>query len=193
MAFPASHTTTTAPPQEGTPEKKIYINTAHLKIYEGKLKIAHLIIAVVVFVSVMASDFPRSSPANWISFVSMGAFWTSAVMLFLHCINAVTLLSVVPWGLLELGYTCLWTFFWFVSGCVAADYASQGAGDAFAVCSFFSFVGMIIFGFNAFIYYKKHREGALSSAPPPRTTTTTTATPTTPSQPPPHADPVPKY
>lgn len=187
MSFPTSHTTTTSPPQDGVSEKKIFINTAHLKIYEGKLKIAHLIVAVIVFISVMASDYPRSSPANWISFVSMAAFWTSAVLLFLHCINAVVLLSVVPWGLLELGYTCIWTFFWFVSGCVAADYASQGAGDAFAVAAFFSFVGMIIFGFNAFIYYKKWREGALSANQPPRTTTTTTTPPQ-----PPNVD-VPKY
>ncbi|XP_050702528.1 plasmolipin-like [Eriocheir sinensis] len=179
MSFPASHTTTTAPPPESTAgggERKIFINTAHLRTYEGRLKLGHLVIAVLVFISVMASDYPRTMPANWISFVSMGCFWTSAVLLFLYLINAVALLSVVPWGMLELGYSCLWTFFWFVSGCVASDFASQGAGDAFAVAAFFSFLAMIIFGLNAFLFYKKWREGALSTTQPPRTTTTTTTT-----------------
>lgn len=179
MAFPTSHTTTTAPPPDAAADRKIFINTAHLRTYEGRLKLAHLVVSVVVFISVMASHYARSSPANWLSFVSMAAFWTSAVLLFLHCINAVTLLSVVPWGMLELGYTSLWTFFWFVSGCVAADYASRGAGDAFAVASFFSFVAMIIFGFNAFLYYKKWRQGVFSATLPPRTTTTATSDSTT--------------
>ncbi|XP_069946124.1 CKLF-like MARVEL transmembrane domain-containing protein 4 isoform X2 [Cherax quadricarinatus] len=120
--FPASHTTTTAP-QDNNDNKRIYINSGYLHTNEGRLKCAHLVICIVVFICTMASNFPRSNPANWLSFVSMGGFWTSAVLLFLFLINIVALLSIIPWLMLELGYTVIWTFFWFVCGCVAADYA----------------------------------------------------------------------
>ncbi|KAK8741760.1 hypothetical protein OTU49_002380 [Cherax quadricarinatus] len=186
--FPASHTTTTAP-QDNNDNKRIYINSGYLHTNEGRLKCAHLVICIVVFICTMASNFPRSNPANWLSFVSMGGFWTSAVLLFLFLINIVALLSIIPWLMLELGYTVIWTFFWFVCGCVAADYAVKRAGDAFAVASFFSFVAMCIYGFNAFLFYKKWREGgftlSFSTRTSPSTTTaartsaTTTTTTTT--------------
>nr|XP_045596753.1 plasmolipin-like [Procambarus clarkii] len=172
--FPASHTTTTAP-QDSVDNKRISINSGYLRTNEGRLKGAHLVICIVVFICTMASNFPRSNRANWLSFVSMGGFWTSAVLLFLYIINVVVLLSIIPWLMLELCYTVIWTFFWFVCGCVAADYAVRGAGDAFAVASFFSFVAMCIYGFNAFLFYKKVREGGFTLPFTTRTSRNTTA------------------
>ncbi|KAG7161242.1 CKLF-like MARVEL transmembrane domain-containing protein 4 [Homarus americanus] len=188
--FPATHTTETAP-QDNAENKRIYINRGYMHTNEGRLKIVHMVVCIVVFICVMASDFPRSSPANWISFVAMSGFWTSAVLLFLFIINVVALLSIIPWFMLEFGYTVIWTFFWFVSGCVAADYTVRGAGDAFAVAAFFSFVAMCIYGFTAFLFYKKFREGGfklpfvvrtssgISNADPRAASSTTTTTTTT--------------
>ncbi|XP_071519739.1 CKLF-like MARVEL transmembrane domain-containing protein 4 isoform X2 [Panulirus ornatus] len=187
--FPATHTTATAPQDATDNTKRIYINSGYLRTIDGRLKCAHLVICIVVFICTMASHYARSNQANWLSFVAMGGFWTSAILLFLFIINVVAILSIIPWLMLELGYTVIWTFFWFVSGCVAADYAMKGAGDAFAAASFFSFVAMCIYGFSAFLFYKKWRERGFSfsfgtrsssnTAAASRNTTTTTMTTTT--------------
>ncbi|XP_042868535.1 CKLF-like MARVEL transmembrane domain-containing protein 4 isoform X1 [Penaeus japonicus] len=168
--FPASHTTAAAP--VGEPEKKIYVNSAYLKTKYGKLKIAHLVICIIVFICTMLSNSPRSNPANWLSFVAMGGFWASGGLLFLFVINLVSFLAIIPWLKLELVYTILWTFFWFVSGCVASSNTINVAGaDAFAAAAFFAFVAMCIYGFNAFLFFKEWRENANNSSFIPQTTT----------------------
>ncbi|XP_066973378.1 plasmolipin-like isoform X1 [Macrobrachium rosenbergii] len=188
--FPASHTTTTAAPApEAHNERKIYVNTGYLRSDEGKLKCAHLAICILVFILVMASQHPRSNQANWISFVSMGGFWTSAFLLFLYVINVVGFLSVIPWLFLELCYTVIWTFFWFVAGCVGGDFAARYMnGELFAAAAFFSFIAMCLYGFNAYLNFTKWRSGgatlpfmrrwdtSATTTTTTRTTTTTTAT-----------------
>ncbi|XP_050703006.1 uncharacterized protein LOC126988689 isoform X3 [Eriocheir sinensis] len=170
---PAGHTTTTtAPPPENTAgggERKIFFNYSYLRTYEGILKLAQLVIAVLVFVSVMVSEHPRGGTSDWISFTSMGSFWFSGMLFVMYLVNAVVVLTDVPCGMLELVYTCLWTAFWFVSGCLAADFASKGAGVAFIVAASLSCLATIVFGLTAFLLYKKRRAGALSSAQPLRT------------------------
>ncbi|KAK4291526.1 hypothetical protein Pmani_035655 [Petrolisthes manimaculis] len=180
--FPAQHTTTTAAPSQADHDNKIRLNSAYIHTMEGRLKLAHLAVSIIVFICIMASNYPRAPHSNWISFVSMCAFWTSAVLLFFWCINLVGMLTLVPWLTLELVYVAIWTFFWFVAGCVAVDYAVMGLGDAFAVAAFFSYVAMCIYGFNAFIFYKKWRDSGnqfnlrMGSANTTTTTTTTTST-----------------
>lgn len=174
--FPASHTTTTAAPADNN-EGKIYLNSGYIRTTEGKLKCAELIICILAFVMVMASYHPRISEGNWISFVSMGGFWTTGVLLFLYVINVIGFLAMIPWLALELGFTTLWTFFCFVSGCVGASFASKYAnGEFYAVAAFFSFVAMCLYGFDAFLNYKKWRASGSSLCFGFKSTTTTTTT-----------------
>ncbi|CAL4092075.1 unnamed protein product, partial [Meganyctiphanes norvegica] len=135
--FPATHTTSTAPVPPN--ETKIYVNKAYIRTHFGLLKMAHLAICIVTFICVMCSRNNRTNAANWMSFVTMGGFWTSAVLLFLHVINVVAYLTIIPWMLLEFGYTIVWTFFYFVAGCVAGDFARKYIINLFKPAIFINF------------------------------------------------------
>ncbi|XP_050705902.1 uncharacterized protein LOC126991177 [Eriocheir sinensis] len=100
---PAGHTTTTteSPPENtaGGGEREIFFNHSYLRTYEGILKLAQLVIAVQVFVSVMVSEHPRGGTSDWISFSSMGSFWFSDMLFVMYLVNAVVVLTDVPCGM----------------------------------------------------------------------------------------------
>lgn len=177
--FPNTHTTETT--TAGAPEKRIYVNTGYIRSLHGILKAVAMLIAILLFICPMVSIFVHHSQANYLGFVAMTAFWTSGILLFLYVINVVTYLTIVPWVRVELAYTVIMTFFSFVGGCVAAASNARGFDAPFGAAAFFSFLLMVIFGFNAFILFKLMREGVrLVTTETTTTTTTTTTSPTSP-------------
>ncbi|KAF2357296.1 Marvel domain [Trinorchestia longiramus] len=168
--FPSSHSTAAAPPS--APERRIYVNTGYMRSMHGLLKIAYMVLSIILFICTMVSVYVYHPSANYLAFVAMTGFWSSAILLFLYVINVVTFLTIVPWVRVELVYTALMAFFAFVAGCVAADGAAKGSESAYGAASFFAFLLMLVYGFNAFILFRLMRDGV-------RLVTTETSTVTT--------------
>ncbi|XP_018020183.1 CKLF-like MARVEL transmembrane domain-containing protein 4 [Hyalella azteca] len=172
--FPNSHTTAVAPPASA-PERRIYVNTGYLRSLHGLLKIAHMVLSIILFICAMMSRFVYHARSNYLAFVAMTGFWSSAILLFLYVINVVTYLTIVPWVRVELFYTALMAFFAFVAGCVAADGAANGFDAPYGAAAFFGFALMLVYAANAFILFRLMRDGVRLV-----TTETTTVTTTVP-------------
>ena len=54
-------------------------------------------LSIILFICVMCSAFSHSDRGNFLGFVSMAGFWTSAILLFFYIINAVAFMTNVPW------------------------------------------------------------------------------------------------
>merc|ERR1719322_1760596 len=93
---------------------------------------------MIGFICVMsAGAYWRSqSVGNWFCFVTMTAFWTTG-----------TLLVFYP----------LWSFFYFTAALDTAVNASSTA--AFGAASFFGFVSMAVYGYDAFLKFSGWRAG----------------------------------
>lgn len=173
MAVPGTAADISVTVAPSAPEKKIYVNSGYLRSVHGLLKIGHMVVSILLFICTMVSVFVHHDRSNYLGFVAMTGFWTSGILLFLYVINVVTFLNIVPWVKVELGYTCLMTFFAFVAGCVAADAAARGFDAPYSAAAFFAFVLMVVYGVNAFILYRLMRDGV-------RLVTTETTTTTQP-------------
>merc|ERR1719499_1009326 len=100
---------------------------------------------MIGFICVMsAGAYWRSqSVGNWFCFVTMTAFWTTGTLLVFY------LLHVIAWMLVEMVFCALWSFFYFTAALDTAVNASSTA--AFGAASFFGFVSMAVYGYDAFL------------------------------------------
>ncbi|KAF8768469.1 CKLF-like MARVEL transmembrane domain-containing protein 4 [Argiope bruennichi] len=160
----------------------IRFDPSYAKTIPGILKIAQAVVSLIGFICIqMASgDYYSRSASGWFIFVAMTAFWVVLVLLVLYLFHIIEKLHWIPWLLGELGFTALWTVFYFIAACVVVAKAGEDAG--WGAGAFFGFVGMALFGYDAFTKYKLWRSGAIAQGE--RTTTTSTSpTPTGPSYP----------
>ena len=118
---------------------------------------------LIGFICLMcASAYWRSvSTGNWFSFVAMTGFWTTGALLIFYLLHVIEKFHVIPWLLIETGFCAIWSFFFFTTGLDTAVKASN-AGAAFGAASFFAFLGMVIYGYDAFLKYKGYRAGQLA-------------------------------
>ena len=101
------------------------------------------------------------SSGNWFSFVSMTAFWTTGTLLLFYLLHVIEKFHVIPWLLIETVFCTLWTFFYMTTAIDTAVKANH-AGAAFGAASFFGFVGMALYGYDAFIKLQGYRAGQLA-------------------------------
>ena len=122
------------------------------------------IIDIVVFICVICSgSYYRETPtAEWTDFVAMTGFWFSGVLLVFYLVHVIEKFHVIPWVTIELGFCGLWTFFYFTCALDLAVQASKYSVSAFAAASFFSFVAIGIYGFDAFLKFKAFKAGQLA-------------------------------
>ena len=93
-----------------------------------------------------------SSTGEWFSFVAMTGFWTSATLLIFYLLHVVEKFHVIPWMLIEMIYTGLWSFFYLTCALDAAVNAKHAS--ALGAAAFFGFVAMGVYGYDAFIKVK---------------------------------------
>ena len=122
------------------------------------------IIDIVVFICVICSGsyYRETTTAEWTDFVAMTGFWFSGVLLVFYLVHVIEKFHVIPWVTIELGFCGLWTFFYFTCALDLAVKASKGSVSAFAAASFFSFVAIGIYGFDAFLKFKAFKAGQLA-------------------------------
>ncbi|OQR73644.1 hypothetical protein BIW11_09607 [Tropilaelaps mercedesae] len=137
-----------------------YFDTSYIRTPPGMLKIAQLVNALIGFICAeMASDrFDGAS--NWFSFVAMTGFWVTLLLLAFYMLHLLEKLLFIPWPQAELGYTALWSALYLIAGVVAA--LKGGEEEALAAAAFFGFVGMLLYGADAFLKYKAWRSGAVT-------------------------------
>ena len=122
------------------------------------------IIDIVVFICVICSGsyYRETVTAEWTDFVAMTGFWFSGVLLVFYLVHVIEKFHVIPWVTIELGFCGLWTFFYFTCALDLAVQASKYSVSAFAAASFFSFVAIGIYGFDAFLKFKAFKAGQLA-------------------------------
>jgi len=153
VAVTTTTTTTT------TNTASLYVNTSYLRSIHGLLKAAHLALSLLLFICAMSSLFVYHPRTNFLGFVSMSGFWTSAILLFLYVMNIVTYLTVVPWVKMELGYTALMTLLSLIAAILATDAVSKGFDAAYGAAAFFAFALALAYAVNAWILWGLVKEG----------------------------------
>lgn len=136
-----------------------YFDTSYIRTPPGMLKLAQLVNALIGFICAEMAD-KYGGASNWFSFVAMTGFWITLVLLVFYMLHLLEKLLFIPWPQAELGYTALWAALYFIAAAVAAS--KGGDEEALAAAAFFGFVGMILYGFDAFLKYKAWKSGASS-------------------------------
>ena len=120
------------------------------------------VLNLIGFICICAasSHYLNSSTGRWFLFVSMTAFWTTGVLLVFYLLHVMEKFHVIPWILIEMVYTALWTFFYLTAALDTAVHGSEE--DAFAAAAFFGFAAAIAYGYDAFLKFKGWRAGQLA-------------------------------
>jgi len=134
----------------------------YLKTLPGGLKAGALVTNLLGFICVMLSTpyYKEQPVGEWFVFVSMTALWVTLVLLLMYLFHAMEKFHVIPWLMIEFGFSALWTFFYF-SAALAAAVEGPHSG-ALGAAAFFGFVGMLIYGFDAIIKFRGWRSGQLA-------------------------------
>ena len=82
---------------------------------EYQLKFLFQIINLVVFICVMSSGvyYRETVTAEWTDFVAMTGFWVTGILLIFYLLHVIEKFHVIPWMMIEMGFTILWAFFYF--------------------------------------------------------------------------------
>ncbi|XP_015914632.1 plasmolipin [Parasteatoda tepidariorum] len=158
----------------------IRFDPAYIKTIPGILKIVQCVVSLIGFICVQTVAYAAySSPGGWYGFVAMTAFWVTLLLIIGYLFHIIERTHFIPWVLVELIYSTVWTVFFFIAGCVAA---SRGGMDpAWGAASFFAFVAMLLYGYDAYERYMHWRNGGIAQGE--RTTNTTNAPSNAPSYP----------
>jgi len=135
---------------------------SYVKTVPGILKCLVLVTNLIGFICIMCtSPYYREQPVGeWFVFVAMTAFWVSLVTLFMYLFHAMEKFHVIPWLMIEFGFCALWTFFYFSAALAAAVEAPNSA--PLGAASFFGFLGMLLYGYDALLKFKGWRGGHLA-------------------------------
>ena len=123
------------------------------------------ILDLIVFICVMSSGsyFRNIATGTWADFVAMTGFWVSGILLILYLLHVIEKFHVIPWLMIEMGFCCLWAFFFFTCSLDMSVKAGQYVGtSAYAAGAFFGFAAMIVYGFDGFLKFKGWRANQLA-------------------------------
>jgi len=165
FAEPATSTTTRTTVTETKVNLAIRWDPSYIKEIPGMLKIAAVILDLIVFICVMSSGsyFRNIATGTWADFVAMTGFWVSGILLILYLLHVIEKFHVIPWLMIEMGFCCLWAFFFFTCSLDMSVKAGQYVGtSAYAAGAFFGFAAMIVYGFDGFLKFKGWRANQLA-------------------------------
>jgi len=147
----------------------------YIKSIPGALKLAAVIINLVCLICILSAPayWREHSAGQWTIFVCMTAFWVSSILLVMYLLHIIEKLHVIPWLMLEFGFYALWAFFYFTAAIAVAVKARFT--PSLGAAAFFAFVGMGIYGADAFFKFRGWRAGQLAQGERKVTSTTTTA------------------
>lgn len=155
MASVSISASATSPTKEGP---HIHFDPSYVKTIPGMIKIAEALCSLIGFICIQSIYLASYiSAGGWYSFVSMTGFWISLLLLVFYIFHIIERLTWIPWLIGEGGFAALWSAFFFIAACVAASYGRQDPG--WGAAAFFGFVGMIIFGYEAYVKYIKWKSG----------------------------------
>ena len=103
------------------------------------------------------SYFRETSSAEWTDFVSMTAFWVTSILLAFYLLHVIEKFHVIPWLMIEMVFTILWSFFYLTCSIDLAVKCANYDVPAFGAASFFGFIGTGIYGFDGFLKFKGWR------------------------------------
>ena len=63
--------------------------------------------------------------AEWTDFVAMTGFWVTGILLIFYLLHVIEKFHVIPWMMIEMGFTILWAFFYFTCSIDLAVKAAQ--------------------------------------------------------------------
>jgi len=134
----------------------------YVKTIPGILKGVAVILNLLCFICVMCASpyYKEKAIGEWFTFVAMTAFWVTLVLLLMYLFHAIEKFHVIPWLMIEFGFTALWTFFYFTAALAAAVEGSHSS--ALAAAAFFGFVCMLVYGYDSFLKFKGWRAGQLA-------------------------------
>ncbi|XP_046385871.1 plasmolipin [Ischnura elegans] len=158
--FPDQHTTTTVTSTNTTVQTNIRFDASYVRTLPGMLKVGQMVVDILGFICIIASNWSHSSRGSWFNTVAMGGFWFTGIMLALYLFHIVEKLYRIPWLKIEFIFCTLWVLFYLIAASLAA--AIGGAIEAFAAAAFFGFVGMILYGFDAYIKFKAIKGGEIA-------------------------------
>ena len=86
---------------------------SYLATHPGILRSLLATFSLVGFVCAMAAPpHLREQPlGEWFVFVCMVAFWVHLVLLGMYLVHAIEKFHVIPWLMIEFGFSALWSFF----------------------------------------------------------------------------------
>ncbi|KAF2357298.1 Marvel domain [Trinorchestia longiramus] len=154
--FPDAHMTTTT--TRVTPTLRF--DPSYIRTIPGIIKIVEMILNLIGYISISVSINALHSRAEWFGFVSMTGFWLTGFLLVFYVMHVIEKFHMVPWLKIELGYTALWTFFYFTASLAAALWG--GYYEAYAVAAFFGFAAMLLYGADAFLKFRAWRAGDIA-------------------------------
>ena len=110
---------------------------SYIKTIPGMLKIGQVILDSIVFICVMCSGsyFRNISTGAWTDFVAMTGFWVSGILLIFYLLHVMEKFHVIPWLTIEMGFCCLWSFFFFTCSIHMAVQAGKHSDDPVVIVS----------------------------------------------------------
>ncbi|KAJ8918391.1 hypothetical protein NQ315_008087 [Exocentrus adspersus] len=158
--FPSQHTTTTTVQTSSTVvETSIRYDPSYIRTLPGILKVVQIVLNLVGFICIQASGvFSYHSRGSWFDFVSMTAFWFTAILLALYLFHIVEKFYKIPWLKIEFVFCAVWTGLYLIAACVAVTFGVE----AYIAAGFFGFCAMVAYGFDAFLKFKAIQNGQLA-------------------------------
>jgi len=167
-ALPSTHrtyTTTTT-----TIDTTVRFDPSYVRSLPGTLKVGQLVLNLLGFICVSVARNSRAHNANWFSFVSMGGFWITLILLLLFLFHIIEKLHFIPWLLAETVYCAIWTFIYFTAATAVSSMSNYEG--VFIAAAVFGYIAMLVYGFDAYLKYISWKAGELAQGN--RKTTTTT-------------------
>ncbi|CAG9858215.1 unnamed protein product [Phyllotreta striolata] len=151
--FPSQHTTTTTVETSNTTvTTTMRFDAGYIKTLPGILKCAQLLLNLLGFICILCSGiWANHTRGSFFNFVSMFAFWFTAILLVLYLFHIVEKLYRIPWMKIEFVFCAVWTGFYLIASSLAVSFSHI---EGFVAAGFFGFCAMIAYGFDAFLKYR---------------------------------------
>ena len=140
------------PSSSETARKGIHFDPGYVATRPGMIKVAQAVIGLIGFISAQTVRTKVYKAAGgWYTFVSLPAFFISTIFVLCYVFHIVERFKRLPWLLTEMGYAIAWCILFFIAGCIAATRIRKD--PPWGAATFFAFVGMAVFGYEAFMKY----------------------------------------
>ncbi|KAJ8971634.1 hypothetical protein NQ317_015910 [Molorchus minor] len=181
--FPGQHTTTTVHTTSTTVQTSLRFDPSYIRTLPGILKVIQVGTSLIGFICIeLSGPFSISDQGRFFNFVSMTAFWFTAILLAFYLFHVIEKLYKVPWLKIEFGFCILWTLFYLIASCLAVTFHSSGAFIAAGVSIItvvnyccktdfierilciisFGFIGMTVYGIDAYLKLRGVQSGQLA-------------------------------